>query len=204
MGKLDRLLLILNLLRSRRNLTASDLAKECEVSERTIYRDIQVLSEARVPVYFDEGYKLLTDAFLPPLNLTADEFLILYVGLNSSPVQSVHCFRKSAKQALAKFESMIPDEIKLDYENAKDRVKFQTDKTDAYQGAGLIFDLLRQAIWPERKIKLLYVSPLSSEEVELVPKSLLLKKGYWYLLGQVQNRTRYFRLDLIKNVSFSS
>ncbi len=204
MGKLDRLLLILNLLRTRRNLTASDLAKECEVSERTIYRDIQVLSEARVPVYFDSGYKLLTDAFLPPLNLTADELLTLYVGVHSPPVQSVNCFRKSARRALAKLESMMPDEIKGDYKQAKERIKFQPGNGDSYQGAELIFGLLKQAIWPERKIKLLYVSPLSSEVVELVPKSLLSKKGNWYLLGQVQNQTRYFRLDLIKNVSFSS
>lgn len=204
MGKLDRLLLILNLLRTRRSLNASDLAKECEVSERTIYRDIQVLSEARVPVYFDGGYKLLTDAFLPPLNLTADEFLTLYVGLHSPSVQSVNCFRKSARRALAKIESMMPDDVKVDYEEAKERIKFQVENVNSYQGADLIFELLRQAIWPERKIKLLYVSPLSSEVVELVPKSLLCKKGNWFLLGQVQNQIRNFRLDLIKNVNLSS
>lgn len=65
MSKTDRLLFILNLIRSRRNLKARDLAKECEVSERTIYRDIMDLSSANIPIYFDDGYKFLTDAFLP-------------------------------------------------------------------------------------------------------------------------------------------
>ncbi|MCK4427433.1 MAG: HTH domain-containing protein [candidate division Zixibacteria bacterium] len=91
MAKADRLLLILNLLRSRRNLKASNLAKECEVSERTIFRDIQALSEARVPIYFDSGYKLLTDAFLPPLNFTVDELLTVYsrTQLRPGPISRV-------------------------------------------------------------------------------------------------------------------
>jgi predicted DNA-binding transcriptional regulator YafY len=99
MAKLDRLLLILNLLRSRRTLSATDLADECEVSERTIYRDIHSLSRARVPIHFDGGYKIVSDeTFLPTLNFTIDEFLSLYVGLSSYPVQSVGCFKRSAKQ----------------------------------------------------------------------------------------------------------
>jgi predicted DNA-binding transcriptional regulator YafY len=80
MSKYDRLLHILNLLRSRRSLRAKDLARECEVTERTIYRDVLSLSSANVPVYFDDGYKLLSDAFLPPLNLTKEEFIVTHLG----------------------------------------------------------------------------------------------------------------------------
>ncbi|MFH0930314.1 MAG: HTH domain-containing protein, partial [Candidatus Zixiibacteriota bacterium] len=81
MGKADRLLLILNLIRSRRNLRAKDLALECGVSERTIFRDINAISSANIPIYFENGYKFLTDAFLPPLNFSLDEYLVLYLGL---------------------------------------------------------------------------------------------------------------------------
>jgi predicted DNA-binding transcriptional regulator YafY len=200
-AKADRLLLILNLLRSRRNLKASNLAKECEVSERTIFRDIQALSEARVPIYFDYGYKLLTDAFLPPLNFTVDELLTLYIGLNSEPIRSVECLRKSAKQALAKLESLIPEKIRADYKKAKGCITVQPAKKPSREGVTLIFELLKQAIWSEKKIKLGYVSAQSSKHIELVPKTLLLRKENWYLAGLIRRKIRYFRLDMIKNVS---
>ena len=56
MSKYDRLIHVLNLLRSRKSLKAGNIARECEVSERTVYRDILALSSANVPVYFDDGY----------------------------------------------------------------------------------------------------------------------------------------------------
>ena len=197
--------LILNLLRSRSALSASDLAGECEVSERTIYRDIQTLSAARVPVHFDGGYRIVSDeAFLPVLNLTMDEFLSLYVGLSSCPVQSIKCFREPARRALAKLESLVPEKVKSDYEKAKTHVVFQPEKDRSNHGADLIFELLRQAIWPEKKITLHCVSPHSREVVEITPKSLLYKRGQWHLVGLAQNEIRYFRLDNIKSVSLPS
>ena len=202
-AKSDRLLLILNLLRSRRSLKASDLANECEVSERTMYRDIQALSEAGVPIYFDHGYKLLTNAFLPPLNFTVDELLTLCLGLNSHPIQSVDCLRKSAKQALAKLESLIPEKIIVDYKKAKEHITVQPKERHSHEGVNLIFELLRQAIWLEKKIKLSHVSAQSSKVIELVPKVLLYNEGNWYLAGLVQKKIRYFALDMIKSVILS-
>ena len=77
MAKYDRLLYILNLLRSRKNLNARNIAEECGVTERSIYRDILSLSEANVPIYYDCGYKLASDNFLPPLNFDFDEYQFL-------------------------------------------------------------------------------------------------------------------------------
>jgi predicted DNA-binding transcriptional regulator YafY len=200
-AKSDRLLLILNLLRSRRNLKASDLAKECDVSERTIYRDINAISSANIPIYFDKGYRLLTDAFLRPLNFTFDELVSLYLGVNSNPVQSLDCLRMPAKRALAKIESLIPERIKADYERAKELITNQLEKQGPRQTKSLIFDLIRQAIFLQKQIKLHYVSARSSYEIELTPKTLLYKKGNWYLAGLIQKKTKHFRLDMIKSVS---
>ncbi|MCK4404519.1 MAG: HTH domain-containing protein [candidate division Zixibacteria bacterium] len=203
MAKSDRLLLILNLLRSRRNFKASDLANECEVSERTMYRDIQALSEVGVPIYFDRGYKLLTHAFLPPLNFTFDELQSIYIGLSSSPVQSVDCLRKSAKQALAKLESLMPEKIKVDYEKAKEQITVQPKEKPSCESTSLIFELLRKAISSGEKIRLHFVSALFSDVIELVPKALIYKQGNWHLAGLIQQKIRYFRLEMIKNISFS-
>ena len=203
MAKSDRLLLILNLVRSRRNLKASDLAKECEVSERTIFRDIQALSEARVPVYFEDGYKLLTDAFLPPLNFTVDELIAICIGLNSDPVQSVNYLRKSAKHALVKLESLMSEKIKADYEKTKQKIAVQPVKKRSQKDIALLFELLRQTISQEKKVKVHCVSAHSSKVIELVPKALVYKKENWYLAGEIQKETRHFRLDMIKSISLS-
>ncbi len=203
MGKTDRLLLILNLLRSRGNLTASDLASECEVSERTIHRDIKTLSEAKMPIYNDDGYKLLTADSVSALSFTVDELLSLYVGLSSNPVQSVDRLSKSAKQALSKLESSIPDKIKVAYEQAKRHITVRPERRRSHQSVALMFQLLSQAMWPEKKIRVRYASPDSSELIELVAKALLYKNGGWYLAGLTKKRIRYFRLDLIKEVSLS-
>jgi len=74
MSKYERLLQIVNLLKARRYQRVEDLSRECAVSERTIYRDIAALAEAGLPIYFDRGYRILPGAFLPPLNLTAEEY----------------------------------------------------------------------------------------------------------------------------------
>jgi predicted DNA-binding transcriptional regulator YafY len=115
MGKADRLLLILNLIRARKNLTPKDLSKECGVSERTIYRDINAISKADIPIYYDNGYKFFTDAFLPPLNLSLDENLALYMGLNSEDVNSQAALKSAGKTALAKIESLLSETIRDDY-----------------------------------------------------------------------------------------
>lgn len=202
MEKLNRLFLILDLLRRKGTLTATDLANECEVSERTISEDIQTLSEARVPICFDGGYKLETDvSSSSPVNLSMDEVLSLYIGLCSDPVQSVGCFRDAAQRALTKIESLMPQEVNGDYEAAKKHVAVQPEKDRPHQGAALIFELIRQAMWPNRKIKLHYISPMSSEVVELTPKALLYKKDGWYLAGLAHKKIRYFRMEMIKNVS---
>jgi predicted DNA-binding transcriptional regulator YafY len=201
MTKADRLLLILNLLRSKGNFTASDLASECEVSERTIHRDIKTLSEGKMPIYNDDGYKTLTADSLSTLSLTVDELLSLYVGLNSDPVQSVDHLSKSAKLALSKLESFLPQRAKADYQKAKKHIMVRPEKKRSHQGLAFMFGLLSRASWPEKKIKLRCVSPHSSEEVELVAKALLYKKGDWYLEGLTKKKIRYFRLDMIKEVS---
>src|SRR3990172_6750233 len=87
MTKYDRLLYILNVLRSRRAVNAARLDEECAVTERSIYRDIIALSEANVPIYYDHGYKLTSDNFLPPLNFTLEEYQALQLAIDSSPLQ---------------------------------------------------------------------------------------------------------------------
>ena len=77
MNRLDRALGILLWLRSRKTVSAAELAKQFEVSQRTIYRDIETLSELGIPVYAEMGraggFRLLEGYFLPPVMFSVGE-----------------------------------------------------------------------------------------------------------------------------------
>lgn len=73
--RLSRLFKIVTLVTSRRQLGRKDLAELCEVSVRTIQRDVASLCYAGVPIFWSEptGYHIMPEFFLPPLNLTLEE-----------------------------------------------------------------------------------------------------------------------------------
>jgi predicted DNA-binding transcriptional regulator YafY len=104
MAKSDRLLLILNLLTTRRRMAVAELARECGVTERTIYRDIGDISRANFPIYYDRGYRLLRSDNLPPLNLTEEEHAILKTVLSGWPLAGTSPYRKIARGLAAKLE----------------------------------------------------------------------------------------------------
>ena len=78
MAKSDRLLYLVNLIKSNHNSTAKQLAEKCGVSERTIFRYINSLATASLPIYYDHGYKFMDNAFLPTINLTDEELSLVH------------------------------------------------------------------------------------------------------------------------------
>lgn len=206
MSKYDRLLHLLNLLRSRHSLKASDLARECEVSERTIYRDIVSLSSANIPIYFDDGYKLLTDAFLPPLNFSLEDYLLLKLGLSSTPVANNTPLGKSAKRVLSRIDAGLSQEVKNRLGDLGDPLRMNLKTTADFSKLGLIFNLIEQSILNKRTIRLDYEgleSGKSSRDID--PYTLIFRRHSWYLLGfcHLRDEIRVFRLNRIKKVTLS-
>lgn len=208
-SKYDRLLYILNLLRSRNKLRASDLAKECEVSERTIYRDIIDLSSANIPIYFDDGYKLLTDAFLPPLNFDLDDYLTLKLALESSPLSQQSPLKRSAKRVLTKIDTNLSSGLKaklseISAEGEKEPVKIDVKSTSDFSKFSLWFNLIEQAILHNMTIKLSYESLDSGETIrEVDPYGLVFRRHAWYFIGfcHLRQKIRIFRINRIKKIS---
>ena len=206
MSKFDRLLYILNLLRSRHSLRAADLSRECQVSERTIYRDIISLSSANVPIYFDDGYKLLTDAFLPPLNLSLEDYIVLKLGLGSSPLSINTPLGKSAKRVLAKIDASLSPDVKNRLGDLGDPLRITLKTTVDLTKLGLIFNLIEQSILNRRTIRLDYdalESGKSSREID--PYALIFRRHSWYLLGfcHLREEIRIFRLNRIYKVTLT-
>ncbi|MEM7200557.1 MAG: YafY family protein [Planctomycetota bacterium] len=114
MRRADRLFQIVQLLRGRRVITASELAAELEVSPRTIYRDIQDLLTSGVPIEGEAGvgYALPRGFDLPPLMFDAGEIEALVVGARMVEAWGDPELARRARSVLAKVETVLPDRLK--------------------------------------------------------------------------------------------
>ncbi len=111
MNRVDRLVGYLLLFQSRRRLRAQDLAQRFEVSERTVYRDVQALCEVGVPIVGmpGEGYELLDGYSLPPVMLTESEARALYLSIAMlTGLAEAGETRQAAQTALEKVRAILP------------------------------------------------------------------------------------------------
>lgn len=195
MRKIERVLYILSVLRTNHWLKASDLAKKCGVSERTIYRDIISISEANIPIYFDGGYRLLHDGFLPPVNLTGSEADFLLSLLKSSLFED-RPYGKTARIIIDKIESgrSATDKTKpihIGPEGSEKDVEYKITRR------------IEEAIQAKVIIEIHYLS-LKGEHTKrtIAPYALTFRKRAWYLIGYCHLRKdiRTFRLGRIGKV----
>lgn len=110
MSRTTRLLTLLQVLRGKsRPVTAAVLARELEVSERTLYRDIAELTALGAPIYGEAGigYVLRSGLFLPPLMLNADETEAIVLGLRYVDQRGDEVLSKAAADALAKIAAVL-------------------------------------------------------------------------------------------------
>ncbi len=200
MAKYDRLLYILNLLRSRKNLNAIMIARECEVTERTIYRDILSLSEANIPIFYDRGYKFATDNFLPPLNFNLDEYLTLKTVLESSPLYRGGLRRNTIKSIKSKIEACLSPAVIQEKKYIHPTPSVDIKSTAASPELERIYATVEAGIQENRIIRLKYnsiKSGLVDREVE--PYFLIFIEKAFYFVGYcyLRQALRTFRTDRI-------
>ncbi|MEV0584669.1 YafY family protein [Nonomuraea sp. NPDC050310] len=183
----SRLLSLLLLLQARGRMTAPELAAELEVSVRTVYRDVEALSAAGVPVYADRGpaggYQLL-DGFRTRLTgLTADEASGLFLAALPGPAAELGLDRLAANAEL-KLLSALPPEPRS--QAARLRERFHLDVPSWYRSADDVPHLaeVSEAVWGNRPLRMTY-RKWGPAEVERVvqPYGLVLKGGSWYLVA---------------------
>lgn len=203
----SRLLAILILLQNRGRLTAEALAAEFEVSERTIYRDIDALSAAGVPVYGDRGpgggFALLDGYRTRLTGLADDEAAALALAGIPSAAEAAG-FGAALRDAFGKLFAALPGEGGARAEAAAAR--FHVDPADWYRGAEVsrFLPALARAVLDGRRVSLSYESWKAKRDWTLDPLGLVLKAGDWYLIGRsargigTYRVTKIERLDLIE------
>lgn len=200
----DRLLSLLMLLQARGRMTAGQLAEELEVSERTIYRDIDALSVAGVPVYGErgpEGGFALLDSYRTNLTgLTEGEVRALFMLNIPAPLTELGVGQE-LKAALLKLSAALPDVHRRDEVQARQR--FHLDSIGWHQAEESVPHLqtIHQAVWQDRKLHLTYRLPFAIELEQLVdPYGLVAKAGVWYLVCARNGRMRVHRVSRLLDV----
>lgn len=197
--QINRLFEIVYLLLDKEIVTAKELAERFEVSTRTIYRDIETLSSAGIPVYMSKGkgggISLMSDFILNKAVITEEEKEDILSSLKA--VKAVNLGKTDT--ALRKLGSLFGESntnwIEVDFSswgNAQNEVE--------------TFEAIKSAILTKKIISISYASAKgqqTSREVE--PLKLCFKGGAWYLYGYCKSRYdfRFFKLRRIKKLLVS-
>ncbi|MER7572149.1 YafY family protein [Streptomyces sp. NPDC126514] len=194
--KSSRLVSILLLLQTRGRLTAAQLAEELEVSVRTVYRDVEALSAAGVPLYGDAGhaggYRLLDGYRTRLTGLTADEAEALFLAGVPGPAAELGLGSLLAAAEL-KVRAALP--VQADRISARFHLDAPGWYTDADETPFL--PAVADAVWNSRVLHVRYRRWREPTDVErrLEPYGLVLKAGRWYVVAGPGPRT--FRVDQI-------
>ena len=202
MTKAERLFELTLLLRSRRTaITAEAIAELMQVSPRTVYRDVQSLIMAGVPVTGEAGvgYLIRPGNHLPPLLFTAEEVQALIVGSRMAQAFTDKDLAKGARSAELKIRSVLPEALKQHAERQPYRIPIMESDDPLREVHGR----LRWACERYRKVRVLYQDEkqLQSERT-LWPLGMIGWSGRWTLLAWCELRQDYrnFRFDRIQSL----
>ncbi|HUF64908.1 MAG TPA: YafY family protein [Gemmatimonadaceae bacterium] len=197
---MDRRLLILMRLREEAAVRAQDLSEEIGCSVRTIYRDIDALCEAGVPVAAmpGEGYRLVPGYHLPPVAFTADEAVQLLLGADLARGLGTETQREAVKSASAKVETVLNPETRADVERLRERIRVSTWMR---REPSPWLPMLHQAVTEDRVLFLRYHSfePDEVTERRVEPHGLTYYANNWHLVAYCRLREgmRDFRASRI-------
>jgi len=202
MNRLDRLTSILIQLQSKRLITAREIAKRYEVTIRTIYRDIQTLRLAGIPIGEEEGkgYFLVEGYRLPPVMFTTEEARALLTTSKILNYHSEDSLKQNYESALLKIKAVLPlkDKDKLEFLNS--RIGFHKP----WAPASLYLDNIQHSITESVKLKIKYQSKKEEQITErtIQPYAVYFSGAVWTTIAfcELRQEIREFRLDRIKEL----
>ena len=199
----SRLLSIQILLQLRGQQTAEALAEEFEVSVRTIYRDIDALSAAGIPVYADRGpgggFALL-DGYRTRLTglASAESEALLMIGLLDQA--RALGLGDAAKSARDKLLAALP--LGSAREASRIAARFHLDPLDWYRTAEPAphLPVLARAVLDQAQVAINYESWAGQRDRFVNPLGLVIKAGSWYLVGAVGDDIRTYKVANIRSL----
>lgn len=197
--QINRLFEMVYLLLNKESITAGELAAHFEVSPRTIYRDVELLSSAGIPIYMTKGkgggISLLSDFVLNKAVLTDSEKSAILSALQAVEAVSLEQANTAVQKLSSLFGNNNIDWVEVDFSgwaNADEEAK--------------LFRMLKAAIIGKKKVAFHYHSSEGSTQRTVEPMKLCFKGQSWYLYAfcTVRQDYRFFKLRRIKKLEFLS
>jgi predicted DNA-binding transcriptional regulator YafY len=202
----SRLVSLLLLLQTRGRMTAPQLAEALEVSVRTVYRDVESLGAAGVPVYAERGpaggYRLLDGYRTRLTGLTAGEAEALFLAGMPGPAAELGLGSVLAAAEL-KLRAALPAE--LADRGGRIRQRFHLDAPTWFREPEDTPHLaeLARAVWEDRRVQVRYRRWKTPREVTrtLAPLGVVLKAGRWYLVADAGGQVRTYRVGAVLDLT---
>jgi len=196
----DRLFQIVQLLRTRRLVTAGEIARELEVSARTIYRDVADLVASGVPIDGEAGvgYALARGFDLPPLMFDAEEIGALVLGARMVQAFGDEALAQRAKSVLTKVEAVVPERLRKNFARPEWHVWRSLRKEVRAH-----VENLRRAIDEKRKLVFHYTDEKGAKTERVVRPLCLAFWGPLWTAGawcELRRDFRTFRPDRMRGV----
>ncbi len=201
-ARLSRCLRLLTMLQSRLGYSAEDLAHECEVSKRTIYRDLSLMAASGMPVCYDagrRGYVLRMHSNIRAPGLSNDELATLLLAAH---IFSLSCDREISRpirQAIGKLLGQGPAVVREEISALLNAVGGIPAATLWPRGSQRVIKEILTALRQKRYIRIVYHPPdksASSLRTKVTPHQLMAAEGHWYLIGRSSWHRRVCRFDL--------
>jgi predicted DNA-binding transcriptional regulator YafY len=197
----SRLLTILLLLQTRGRMSAQALASEVESSVRTIFRDVDQLSAAGIPVWAERGrnggFQLKEGWRTKLTGLTTEEASAIFLAGLPGPAAELG-LGEAVTSAQLKLLAALP----ADWQAGAQRVgsRFHLDPVDWFRSAEPVEHLraVAEAVWHERRMKMRYKSWNRVSDRLVDPLGVVLKAGTWYMVARADGETKTFRLSSIQ------
>jgi predicted DNA-binding transcriptional regulator YafY len=199
----DRLISIVLQLQKHGRMTSLALAETLEVSQRTILRDVEALSQAGIPIYAEGGHGggiALDEQYRTSLTMLQEsEILSLFINQSGKRLQDIG-LNAAAEQAALKLYAALPLAHKSSVDFLRQRILIDPDWWWPEEKLPF-WEALQTAVYEDRRITATYENREgSTSEIRLEPYSLISKSSYWYLIAYKDEEFRTYRVSRFRDV----
>lgn len=205
--KTDRLVSIIMMLLDKERVSAQELADRFEVSPRTIYRDIETINMAGIPVRSTPGvgggFEIMQEYKLDKNVFSAADLSAILMGLSSL---SGMVRGNELVNALAKVRRFIPADRAKEIELRANQIYIDLSPWMGNRNIQPYLELVKTALQESRLLSFEYADRFGNKTVRTVePYQIVLKGSHWYFQGYCRKREdfRLFRLSRISSLQMS-